>query len=150
MAERSRIFDDFAGMAGGAFSALAGIGEELGALVRTRVDEALASLSLVRREEFEAVSELAANARDMQEAMEIRLAALEARLAHLEPTAAAESASLATDHHSGAGAPGGPPPRDEGTADIAAASLASGPALVAATGASPCRGRPLAGRGGHP
>ncbi|MCQ8279551.1 accessory factor UbiK family protein [Acetobacteraceae bacterium KSS8] len=110
MAERSRIFDDMAGVAGGAFSALTGIGEELGALIRARVDEALSRLSLVRRDEFEAVSELAANAREKQEDAEARLAALEARIAALEtaPTRAA------TDQHGLDGAPGGPPPRQEG------------------------------------
>jgi len=130
MAERSRIFDDFAGVAGGAFSAIAGIGEELGALVRSRVDEALSALQLVRREEFEAVSELAAAARDGQEAATARLAALEARLAALEG-----HASLAPvppggpgehDPHAAHGAPGGPPPRygaDDGSADVPPASF---------------------------
>ena len=113
MAERSRLFDDFAGVAGGAFSALAGIGEELGALVRARVDEALASLSLVRRDEFEAVSELAAKARDEQEAANVRLAALESRVAALEPQLppAGTPETTTLDHHGASGAPGGPPPR---------------------------------------
>ena len=116
MAERSRLFDDFAGVAGGAFSALAGIGEELGALVRARVDEALAALSLVRRDEFEAVSELAANARDAQEAANARLALLESRLAALESKSAVTAEpqpAAAHDHHAAMGAPGGPPPRDD-------------------------------------
>lgn len=114
MAERSRIFDDVAGVAGGAFSALAGIGEELGALVRARVDEALSRLSLVRRDEFEAVSELAANAREGQEATDARIAALEARIAALE----SGSAHRATDQHGLDGAPGGPPPRrDDGLSE---------------------------------
>ncbi|WP_419728615.1 accessory factor UbiK family protein [Lichenicola sp.] len=114
MAERSRIFDDFAGVAGGAFSAIAGIGEELSALVRARVDEALTALQLVRREEFEAVSEMAATARDGQEAALARLASLEARLDGLETSAAASAGSgadLVHDHHALEGAPGGPPPR---------------------------------------
>jgi BMFP domain-containing protein YqiC len=109
MAERSRIFDDVAGVAGGAFSALAGIGEELGALVRARVDEALSRLSLVRREEFEAVSELAANARDMQETLDSRIALLEARIAALESV----PRPAATEQHGLDGAPGGPPPRHD-------------------------------------
>ena len=110
MAERSRLFDDFAGVAGGAFSAIAGIGDELGALVRARIDEALERLSLVRREEFEAVSELAANARNAQEAGDARLVLLEARVAALEGRTAA--VDVMEEHHAGEGAPGGPPPRD--------------------------------------
>jgi len=115
MRERSRIFDDVAGVAGGAFSALAGIGEELSAIVRARVDEALDALSVVRREEFEAVAELAANARDAQEAAEARIATLESRLAVLEVKHATAAPSAEPhDHHAGEGAPGGPPPRGEG------------------------------------
>ncbi len=113
MAERSRIFDDFAGVAGGAFSALAGIGEELGALVRARVDEALSALSLVRREEFDAVSELAANARDAQEAAAVRIALLEARLSALEARGGTAPPAATHDDHGAAGAPGGPPPRSD-------------------------------------
>jgi len=93
MAERPRFFDDLAGVAGGALSALAGIREELEAMVRARIDEAIRRLELVRREELDAVAELAANARAGQEAAEARIAALEARIAALEaPTASAADA----------------------------------------------------------
>lgn len=84
MAERSKVFDDLAGIAGGAFSALAGLREEAEALVRARVDETLRKLDLVRRDELDAVAELAANARAGQEAAEARLAELAARVAALE------------------------------------------------------------------
>jgi len=80
MADRPRLLDDLAGIAGGAVSALAGLRDEAEALVRARVDEALRRLDLVRREEFDAVAEMAANARAAQEAAEIRLTALEAKL----------------------------------------------------------------------
>ena len=86
MAERPRFFDDLAGVAGGALSALAGIREEVEAMVRARLDEAIRRLELVRREELDAVAELAANARAGQEAAEARIAALEA------PTASAADA----------------------------------------------------------
>jgi BMFP domain-containing protein YqiC len=88
MAERPRFFDDLAGVAGGALSALAGIREELEAMVRARIDEAIRRLELVRREELDAVTELAANARAGQEAAEAKLAALEARIAALEAATA--------------------------------------------------------------
>ncbi len=84
MTDRPRLFDDIAGMAGGALSALSGLRDELESLVRTRVDEALRRLEVVRREELEAVQEMAARARAGQEAAEARIAALEARLAGLE------------------------------------------------------------------
>lgn len=78
--ERPRLFDDLAGLAGGAVSALAGLRDEAEAMVRARVDEALRRLDLVRREEFEAVAAMVARARGAQEQAEARLAALEARL----------------------------------------------------------------------
>ncbi len=84
MTERPRFIDDLAGVAGGAFSALAGIREEAESMVRARVDEAIRKLDLVRRDDLDAVMEMAANARTGQEAAERRLAALEARLdAHM-------------------------------------------------------------------
>jgi BMFP domain-containing protein YqiC len=84
MSDRPRFFEDLAGVAGGAISALAGLRDETEAAIRARVDETIRKLELVRREELEAVTELAANARAGQEAAERRLAALEARLAAVE------------------------------------------------------------------
>lgn len=84
MTERPRFFDDLAGVAGGALSALAGVREEAEALMRARVDEAIRKFDLVRREDLEAVQDMAANARAGQEAAEARLALIEARLVALE------------------------------------------------------------------
>jgi BMFP domain-containing protein YqiC len=89
MAERPRVFDDLASMAGGAVSALSGLRDEAEALMRARVDETIRRLDLVRREEFEAVAEMAARARTAQEDAEARLAALETHLASLEARLAA-------------------------------------------------------------
>ncbi len=84
MSDRPKFFEDLAGVAGGAISALSGLREELEAGIKARVDETIRRLELVRREELDAVTELAANARAGQEAAEARLAALEARLVTLE------------------------------------------------------------------
>ena len=84
MSDRPRFFEDLAGVAGGAISALAGLKDEMEAAIRARVDETIRRLDLVRRDEVEAVTELAANARAGQEAAERRLAELEARVAALE------------------------------------------------------------------
>ncbi|MBR2125033.1 MAG: accessory factor UbiK family protein [Acetobacter sp.] len=86
MVNKSRFFDDIAGVAGVAISAVAGAREEINAIVRSRVDEVLTHLQVVRREEFEVVRELATRARIGQEEAEQRLAALEKRLALLEST----------------------------------------------------------------
>ncbi|HVB69278.1 MAG TPA: accessory factor UbiK family protein [Acetobacteraceae bacterium] len=93
MSERPKFFDDLAGVAGGAISALAGMREEAEAMVRARIDEALRRLDLVRREELEAIQEMAANARTGQEAATAQLAAMEARLAALEHRVAALEAT---------------------------------------------------------
>lgn len=94
MAERSRIFDDLAGVAGGAFSALVGIREETEAVLRARLDELARRLDLASRADFEAVKELAANARTASEecaarvdGLARRLDALEVRIAALEKPA---------------------------------------------------------------
>ncbi len=93
MAERPRFFDDLAGVAGGAFSVLSGARDEIESTVRARLDEAIRKLDLVKREDLEAVQEMAAKARAGQEAAEARLAALEARLdAHLATVDAQEPA----------------------------------------------------------
>ena len=97
MTERPRLFDDLAGVAGGALSALAGLREEVEAVARARIDETIRRLELVRRDELDAMAELAANARAGQELAEAqlhealqRLAALEARVAALETQKDAE------------------------------------------------------------
>ncbi len=84
MNDRPRIFEDLAGMAGGALSALSGLRDEAEAMVRARVDETIRRLDLVRREEMDVAMELARRAREGQEAAEARLPVLEARLAVLE------------------------------------------------------------------
>ena len=89
MSDRPRFFDDIAGVAGGAFSALAGLRDETEAMLRARLDDLIQRLDLVRREEMEAVQEMAANARTGQEAAEAKISDLEARLAALETRLAA-------------------------------------------------------------
>ena len=88
MSDRPRFFEDLAGVAGGAISALSGLREEMEAVIRARIDETIRRLELVRREELDAVTELAANARAGQEAAEAKLAIMENRLAALEQSLA--------------------------------------------------------------
>jgi len=80
-------------------SALAGLRDEAESLVRARIDEAIRRLDLVKREELDAIQELAANARVAQESAEgelamlrHRIAELEARVSALETPPAAQSA----------------------------------------------------------
>ncbi len=78
MTDRPKIFDDLAGVAGGAISVLAGLREEMASMAKARAEEALRRLDLVRRDEFEAMAELARRAKMQADALEQRLAALEA------------------------------------------------------------------------
>ena len=84
MADRPRIFDDLAGVAGGAISALSGLRQEGEAIVRARIDETLRALDLVRRDEYDALAEMAARTREGQEAAEAQISALRERLAVME------------------------------------------------------------------
>lgn len=83
----NRLLDDLARVANGAVGALSGVREEVEGLARQRVERFLADMDLVTREEFEAVKEVAATARLEQEALEHRVAALEAALAELKKPA---------------------------------------------------------------
>jgi BMFP domain-containing protein YqiC len=84
MSDRPKFFDDLAGVAGGALSALAGLRDEAEAMARARIDEAIRKLELVRKEELDAMAEMAANARAGQEAAEATLRTLADRVATLE------------------------------------------------------------------
>ncbi len=108
MAERPKFFDDLAGVAGGAMSALAGLREEGEAMVRARMDEAIRKFDLVKRDEFEAVQEMAANARSGQESAESRLFTVLERLDALEKRVAELEAStpIAMPNNNSTGGPG--------------------------------------------
>ena len=80
MIDRPKFFDDIAGVAGGAVSVFAGLREELGSLVKARVEDAMRRLDMVPREEFDAMAELARRAREQADALEQRVSALEDRL----------------------------------------------------------------------
>jgi len=96
MSDRPRFFDDLAGVAGGAISALAGLREEAEAVIRARIDETIRRLELVRREELDAMAEVAANARAGQEVAEAKLAALENRFTVLEARVSALETTVKT------------------------------------------------------
>ena len=84
---RRGIFDDLAGMAGGAFSVMAAVRTEAEAMARAQVEAMVQRLELVRREELDAALEVARRAREQAETLATRLDALERRLAVLEEPA---------------------------------------------------------------
>lgn len=92
MQTSNRILDDLAKVANGAASGLVGIKGEIEGLVRSQMERILNGMDLVTREEFDAVKAMAAKARSEQEALEIRLAELEKKLAATSGKAPAKKA----------------------------------------------------------
>lgn len=76
----NRLLDDLARVATGALGALTGVRDEVETRLREQFERVLGRMNLVRREEFDAVQTMAAKARAAQEALEQRVAQLEARL----------------------------------------------------------------------
>ncbi len=79
----NRILDDLARVAGGALGAFSSLREEAEGQLRAQLERVLSRMDVVSREEYEAVRAMAAKAREEQEAMAERLAALEATVATL-------------------------------------------------------------------
>lgn len=75
----NRLFDELAKVMTDAAGAAQGVRREVEALVRSQADRIMAEMDVVRREEFEAVREMAEKARRENEALAERLAKLEAQ-----------------------------------------------------------------------
>jgi len=88
MQSQNRFFDDLARVANGAVGALSGVRADVEARIRDQLERVLAGMDVVSREEFEAVKAMAAKARDEQEELLRRIAALESMLANKEKTPA--------------------------------------------------------------
>jgi BMFP domain-containing protein YqiC len=78
------LFDDLAGMAGGAFSVMAAMRAEAESMAKAQAEAMVQRLELVRREELDAALEVARRAREQAEALAVLVAELESRVAALE------------------------------------------------------------------
>jgi BMFP domain-containing protein YqiC len=76
----NRFFDEFARLMNDAAGVASGVRREVETVFRNQAERILRDLDLVKREEFEAVKEMARLAREENEALKARVAALEARL----------------------------------------------------------------------
>lgn len=76
----NRMLDEFAKLMTDAAGAMQGVGREVETAFKSQAERFLNSMDLVKREEFEAVREMAAKAREENDALSARIAALEARL----------------------------------------------------------------------
>jgi len=74
-----RLYDEFARLMNDAAGVAQGVRREFDTVLRTQAERILRDLDVVHREEFEAVKEMARLAREENEALKARLAALEAK-----------------------------------------------------------------------
>jgi BMFP domain-containing protein YqiC len=81
----NRFFDEVARLMNDAAGVAQGVRREFETLFRNQAERFLRDLDVVKREEFEAVKEMARIAREENEMLKARLAALEARLSQLTP-----------------------------------------------------------------
>jgi BMFP domain-containing protein YqiC len=81
----NRFLDELAKLLTDAAGAAQGMRREVEALMKAQAERILRDMDVVQREEFEAVKEMAAKARDENERLAKRVAELEAELARLRP-----------------------------------------------------------------
>ncbi len=75
-----RLYDEFAKLMNDAAGVAQGVRREFDSVLRTQAERLVRDMELVHREEFEAVKEMARLAREENEALKARIAALEAKL----------------------------------------------------------------------
>jgi BMFP domain-containing protein YqiC len=78
MQSQNRMFDDLVKMMNGVAGTMAGMGREAEGSMREKMREWVGGMDFVSREEFDAVKAMAAAARDENDALKKRIAALEA------------------------------------------------------------------------
>ena len=81
MQSQNRMLDDLVKMMNGAAGTFAGMGREAEGSLREKMREWVGGLDMVSREEFDAVKAMAVAARDQNDLLEARIAALEASAA---------------------------------------------------------------------
>ena len=91
----NRFFDEVARLMNDAAGVAQGVRREFETLFRTQAERWLRDLDLVKREEFEAVKDMARLAREENEALKGRVAALEAALAAKPAASTAPAAPTA-------------------------------------------------------
>jgi BMFP domain-containing protein YqiC len=85
MQSDNTVFDDLARLMTGAMGMAQGARDEAKSFMRSQADRFVADMDLVSRAEFEAVKQMAAEAREEADALRRRLEALEAKLAGRQP-----------------------------------------------------------------
>jgi BMFP domain-containing protein YqiC len=81
----NRFLDEFSKLLTDAAGAAQGMRREVETLMKAQGERILRDMDVVQREEFEAVKEMAAKARDENERLSARIGELESELARLRP-----------------------------------------------------------------
>ncbi len=76
----NRFFDEIGRLMNDAAGAAQGVKREFDTVCRSQAEKILRDIDIVKREEFEAVKDMARLAREENEALKARIAALEAKL----------------------------------------------------------------------
>jgi BMFP domain-containing protein YqiC len=76
----NRFLDEIARLMNDAAGVASGVRREVDTVFRNQADRILRELDVVKREEFEAVKDMARIAREENEALKTRIAALEAKI----------------------------------------------------------------------
>ena len=92
MQTENKLIEDFIKMVNSAAGTLAGVGREAEASLREKAKDFAGGVDFIGREEFEAVKEMAAAARDEADVLKARLDALEAK----KPTAKRKASASKT------------------------------------------------------
>ena len=80
---QNRVYDDLTRLVTDAAELAQGVRREAETAIKTQLERLLATMDVVTREEFEAIKEMAARAREENDALAARVAALEAEIAAL-------------------------------------------------------------------
>ena len=99
----NRFFDEVARLMNDAAGVASGVRREFDTLVRSQAERVLRDLDVVKREEFEAVKEMARLAREENEALKARITVLEAKLGQAVPSAGGPGVTAAPDSTSSGG-----------------------------------------------
>ena len=97
----NRFFDEVARLMNDAAGVAQGVRREFETLFRSQAERILREFDIVQREEFEAVKDMARLAREENELLKARVAALEAKLAGPNPTGEVSSAAAPSGNPGG-------------------------------------------------
>jgi BMFP domain-containing protein YqiC len=103
----SRLLDEFAKLMTDMAGVAQGVRREVETAVKSQAERFIGEMELVQREEFEAVRDMAAKAREENESLKKRVAALEAKLEHAAPSGDDEPVKRGARKRTGGSAAGG-------------------------------------------